>query len=159
MSFFFFFASNRTMVKEQNLVVHSIPHRHPSIHRKHLSWSQIFLNFSFSLGATGIEDRLQDSVPDTIAAFREAGIQIWVLTGDKQETAVNIACSCKLLDQKDIVFTINTESKVRTYNNRLNPSSYELIHRSGTFLSSPPPETSRDAQKNLCWGIGDCASG
>uniref|UniRef100_H3AEG9 Phospholipid-transporting ATPase n=1 Tax=Latimeria chalumnae TaxID=7897 RepID=H3AEG9_LATCH len=63
------------------------------------------------LGATGIEDRLQDGVPDTIEALREAGIQIWVLTGDKQETAVNIAHACKLLHQKDIVFTINTESK------------------------------------------------
>ncbi|XP_054834804.1 phospholipid-transporting ATPase VB [Eublepharis macularius] len=63
------------------------------------------------LGATGIEDRLQDGVPDTIAAFREAGIQMWVLTGDKQETAVNIAYSCKLLDQRDTVFTINTETK------------------------------------------------
>ncbi|XP_027499240.1 probable phospholipid-transporting ATPase VB isoform X2 [Corapipo altera] len=63
------------------------------------------------LGATGIEDRLQDGVPDTIVALREAGIQIWVLTGDKQETAVNIAYSCKLLDQRDTVFTINTENK------------------------------------------------
>eukprot|EP00061_Rhincodon_typus_P015318 g42927.t1 len=42
-------------------------------------------------GATGIEDRLQDGVPGTIEALREAGILIWVLTGDKQETAVNIA--------------------------------------------------------------------
>ncbi|XP_040460796.1 phospholipid-transporting ATPase VB [Falco naumanni] len=63
------------------------------------------------LGATGIEDRLQDGVPDTIAALREAGIQVWVLTGDKQETAVNIAYSCKLLNQRDTVFTINTENK------------------------------------------------
>ncbi|KAM6122947.1 phospholipid-transporting ATPase VB [Phoenicopterus ruber ruber] len=63
------------------------------------------------LGATGIEDRLQDGVPDTVAALREAGIQIWVLTGDKQETAVNIAYSCKLLDQRDTVFTINTDNK------------------------------------------------
>ncbi|XP_053157744.1 phospholipid-transporting ATPase VB isoform X2 [Hemicordylus capensis] len=63
------------------------------------------------LGATGIEDRLQDGVPDAIAAFREAGIQTWVLTGDKQETAVNIAYACKLLDQRETVFTINTESK------------------------------------------------
>ncbi|XP_075065980.1 phospholipid-transporting ATPase VB isoform X2 [Mixophyes fleayi] len=63
------------------------------------------------LGATGIEDRLQDGVPDTIAALREAGINVWVLTGDKQETAINIAYSCQLLDQGDVVFTINTESK------------------------------------------------
>ncbi|KFP88983.1 putative phospholipid-transporting ATPase VB [Acanthisitta chloris] len=63
------------------------------------------------LGATGIEDRLQDGVPDTIMALREAGIQIWVLTGDKQETAINIAYSCKLLNQRDTVFTIITENR------------------------------------------------
>ncbi|XP_027697849.1 probable phospholipid-transporting ATPase VB isoform X2 [Vombatus ursinus] len=63
------------------------------------------------LGATGIEDRLQEGVPDTIAALQEAGIQIWVLTGDKQETAINIAYACKLLDQTDIVYTLNTESQ------------------------------------------------
>lgn len=114
------------------------------IHRKHLSHSHFF---PFSLGATGIEDRLQDGVPDTIAAFREAGIQIWVLTGDKQETAVNIAYSCKLLDQRETVFTINTESKVGTYNSRLDPSAHEWIHGSRSFVPSPPPETYLDPQK------------
>ncbi|KAM4869445.1 phospholipid-transporting ATPase VB [Urocitellus parryii] len=63
------------------------------------------------LGATGIEDRLQEGVPDTIAALREAGIKLWVLTGDKQETAVNIAYSCRLLDQTDTVYSINTENQ------------------------------------------------
>ncbi|XP_036888858.1 phospholipid-transporting ATPase VB isoform X2 [Sturnira hondurensis] len=63
------------------------------------------------LGATGIEDRLQEGVPDTVAALREAGIQLWVLTGDKQETAVNIAYSCRLLDQTDTVYSINTENQ------------------------------------------------
>lgn len=42
------------------------------------------------LGATAIEDRLQAGVPDTIATLMRAGIKIWVLTGDKQETAINI---------------------------------------------------------------------
>ncbi|XP_045040932.2 phospholipid-transporting ATPase VB isoform X3 [Desmodus rotundus] len=63
------------------------------------------------LGATGIEDRLQEGVPDTVAALREAGIQLWVLTGDKQETAVNIAYSCRLLDQTDTVYSIHTENQ------------------------------------------------
>nr|XP_020759003.1 probable phospholipid-transporting ATPase VB [Odocoileus virginianus texanus] len=63
------------------------------------------------LGATGIEDRLQEGVPDTITALREAGIHLWVLTGDKQETAVNIAYACRLLDQTDTVYSINTESQ------------------------------------------------
>ncbi|XP_048459999.1 phospholipid-transporting ATPase VB [Rhincodon typus] len=63
------------------------------------------------LGATGIEDRLQDGVPGTIEALREAGILIWVLTGDKQETAVNIAYACKLLNSKDFIFTLNNENQ------------------------------------------------
>ena len=47
------------------------------------------------VGATGIEDWLQEGVPDAIARLRKAGIVVWVLTGDKQETAINIAFSCK----------------------------------------------------------------
>uniref|UniRef100_A0A8C0ZIC9 Phospholipid-transporting ATPase n=1 Tax=Cyanistes caeruleus TaxID=156563 RepID=A0A8C0ZIC9_CYACU len=62
------------------------------------------------LGATGIEDRLQDGVPETIASLRKAGLQIWVLTGDKQETAVNIAYACKLLDHDEEIITLNAES-------------------------------------------------
>ena len=42
------------------------------------------------IGATAIEDKLQDGVPQTIANLQLAGIKIWVLTGDKQETAINI---------------------------------------------------------------------
>ena len=47
------------------------------------------------IGATGIEDRLQEGVPDAIARLRQAGVVVWGLTGDKQETAINIAFSCK----------------------------------------------------------------
>ncbi|XP_019125790.1 phospholipid-transporting ATPase IC isoform X1 [Larimichthys crocea] len=50
------------------------------------------------LGVTAIEDRLQEGVPETIALLQQAGLKIWVLTGDKKETAVNIGYSCKLLD-------------------------------------------------------------
>lgn len=52
------------------------------------------------LGATGIEDRLQDGVPETIASLISAGISVWVLTGDKPETAINIAYSAKLFTQQ-----------------------------------------------------------
>ncbi|CAD6185637.1 unnamed protein product [Caenorhabditis auriculariae] len=48
------------------------------------------------LGVTAIEDRLQDGVPECIHSLREAGIRVWVLTGDKVETAVNIAYSSRL---------------------------------------------------------------
>jgi len=53
------------------------------------------------LGATGIEDRLQDEVPETITALRQAGLKVWVITGDKVETAINIAHSCCLFNQED----------------------------------------------------------
>lgn len=42
------------------------------------------------LGATAIEDKLQDQVPETIETLMKADIKIWILTGDKQETAINI---------------------------------------------------------------------
>ncbi|XP_028717242.1 probable phospholipid-transporting ATPase VD isoform X1 [Peromyscus leucopus] len=63
------------------------------------------------LGATGIEDRLQEGVPETIEALHKAGIKIWMLTGDKQETAVNIAYACKLLEPDDKLFILNSQSK------------------------------------------------
>ena len=52
------------------------------------------------LGSTAIEDKLQDGVPDTIRFMREAGIKVWVLTGDKVETAINIGYSSGLLDNQ-----------------------------------------------------------
>ncbi|KAJ7386092.1 putative phospholipid-transporting ATPase VB [Desmophyllum pertusum] len=63
------------------------------------------------LGATGIEDRLQDGVPETIARLREGGLKVWVLTGDKQETAINVAYSCRLLDNNMQKVILNAKSK------------------------------------------------
>ncbi|CAO1620923.1 unnamed protein product [Jaminaea pallidilutea] len=48
-------------------------------------------------GATAIEDRLQDGVPETIADLKRAGINVWVATGDKLETAIAIGYSTQLL--------------------------------------------------------------
>lgn len=50
------------------------------------------------IGGTAIEDRLQDGVPESISLLGQAGIKLWVLTGDKVETAINIGFSCNLLD-------------------------------------------------------------
>lgn len=63
------------------------------------------------LGATGIEDRLQDGVPETIARLREGGLKVWVLTGDKQETAINIAYASRLLDKTMQMVILNAKSK------------------------------------------------
>ena len=50
------------------------------------------------VGATAIEDKLQDGVPDTIYNIGKAGIKLWVLTGDKRETAIEIGYSTKVLN-------------------------------------------------------------
>lgn len=60
------------------------------------------------LGATAIEDKLQEGVPETIACLNLADIKIWVLTGDKLETAMNIGYSCNMLrDDMNEVFIIS----------------------------------------------------
>ena len=52
------------------------------------------------VGTTAIEDQLQEGVPDTIADLLDGGIKVWVLTGDKMETAINIGYSCRLLSSR-----------------------------------------------------------
>ena len=60
------------------------------------------------VGATAIEDKLQDGVPETIANLLRASIKVWVLTGDKQETAINIGHSCRLLSKDVPLIALNT---------------------------------------------------
>jgi len=62
------------------------------------------------IGATAIEDKLQDQVPETIEKLLEANIHVWMLTGDKQETAINIAKSCRLHRENTDMFIINSSS-------------------------------------------------
>lgn len=62
------------------------------------------------IGATAIEDKLQDDVPETIDTLLRAGINFWLLTGDKQETAINIGYSCKLISRKMPLILINEDS-------------------------------------------------
>ncbi|XP_061838583.2 phospholipid-transporting ATPase ID [Nerophis lumbriciformis] len=63
------------------------------------------------LGATAIEDKLQEGVRETIALLSLANIKTWVLTGDKQETAVNVGYSCKMLtDDMTEMFIISGHS-------------------------------------------------
>ncbi|XP_069482895.1 phospholipid-transporting ATPase ID-like [Ambystoma mexicanum] len=63
------------------------------------------------LGASAIEDKLQDGVPQTIETLTKANIKIWVLTGDKQETAANIGYACNMLqDEMKEVFIIKGHS-------------------------------------------------
>lgn len=64
------------------------------------------------IGATAIEDKLQDGVSEAIEKLRRAGIKLWMLTGDKRETAINIGYSCRLIkDYSTVVVLSNDEGK------------------------------------------------
>ncbi|GLD94849.1 hypothetical protein PINS_up003474 [Pythium insidiosum] len=61
------------------------------------------------LGATAIEDKLQRHVPRAIANLMRAGMKVWMLTGDKQETAINISYACQLMDNDMKQIILNME--------------------------------------------------
>lgn len=61
------------------------------------------------LGGTAIEDRLQEKVPESISILSQAGIKLWVLTGDKIETAINIGFSCNLLSNDMKLLVVRPE--------------------------------------------------
>jgi phospholipid-translocating ATPase len=61
------------------------------------------------LGATGIEDRLQDGVPETIARLQQAGIKVMMITGDKLETAENIGYLAQLIREDYLVFKLSAD--------------------------------------------------
>jgi phospholipid-translocating ATPase len=62
------------------------------------------------LGCTAIEDKLQKGVPEAIDRLRRAGIKIWMLTGDKRETAINVGYSCRLVKDYSTIFTVDHEA-------------------------------------------------
>ncbi|KAF7187235.1 putative phospholipid-transporting ATPase DNF3 [Pseudocercospora fuligena] len=61
-------------------------------------------------GATAIEDKLQKGVPETIDRLRRANIKMWMLTGDKRETAINIGHSCRLIKDYSAVTVLDYEA-------------------------------------------------
>ncbi|KAI1620105.1 phospholipid-translocating ATPase [Exophiala viscosa] len=61
------------------------------------------------VGATAIEDKLQKGVPDAIDRLRRAGIKMWMLTGDKRETAINIGHSCRLIKDYSTIVVLDHE--------------------------------------------------
>ncbi|KAM9225592.1 phospholipid-transporting ATPase IC [Dugong dugon] len=85
------------------------------------------------LGATAIEDKLQDGVPETISKLAKADIKIWVLTGDKKETAENIGFACELLTEDTTICygeDINSLLHTRMENQR---------NRGGVYAKFAPP--------------------
>ncbi|KAK4509260.1 uncharacterized protein ATC70_007610 [Mucor velutinosus] len=83
------------------------------------------------IGGTAIEDKLQEGVPDTIGVLAEAGIKIWVLTGDKVETAINIGFACNLLTKDMLLISVNARNEEETME-QLRRSIEEVEEKSKT---------------------------
>lgn len=86
--------------REMNEARQSIQHREHMMDRVHKR-AEVDMQL---VGGTAVEDMLQDGVPKTIACLREAGIKVWLLTGDKVETAIAVAHQCKLLEPGTVLF-------------------------------------------------------
>ncbi|NXT53522.1 AT8B2 ATPase, partial [Pluvianellus socialis] len=114
------------------------------------------------LGATAIEDKLQDGVPQTIETLAKANIKIWVLTGDKQETAMNIGYSCNLLnDDMEDVFIIEGHTsddvlnELRNARKKMKPDSFLDSDEINIQFdkSSKKPKIIPDEQANGVYGL------
>lgn len=85
------------------------------------------------VGATAIEDKLQEDVPETIASLMTAGIKIWMLTGDKMETAINIGYACDLLNNSMVILTLKgskeeVTNKINNYIQNIQKEEKDVKH-------------------------------
>jgi phospholipid-translocating ATPase len=105
-------------------------------------------NHLWLVGGTAIEDRLQDGVPESISLLGQAGIKLWVLTGDKVETAINIGFSCNLLDNDmDLIIIKVTDDSIASLEAQLDEKlaifglkgSEEELIAAQTDHEPPPP--------------------
>lgn len=95
------------------------------------------------LGITGVEDKLQEDVRVSIESLRNAGIKIWMLTGDKIETACCIAISTSLKDPTETFFIMSDikekqimEREINSFGNDLNNKKNRVLVIDGTSLAT-----------------------
>ncbi|KAM3938334.1 phospholipid-transporting ATPase IC-like [Leptodactylus fuscus] len=99
------------------------------------------------IGATAIEDKLQDGVPYTISKLAKADIKIWVLTGDKKETAENIGFACELLtDETKIYYGEDINALLQT---RMENQKNRNGGHAGNSGANPEPFFHNDAKCSL----------
>jgi magnesium-transporting ATPase (P-type) len=79
------------------------------------------------LGVTAIEDRLQDEVPEVLSDLATAGITLWMLTGDKEETAINIGYSCNLIKNDTKLYYLTGAKDNYNLNEKLQKISSEVF--------------------------------
>ncbi|CAD8067999.1 unnamed protein product [Paramecium sonneborni] len=91
------------------------------------------------IGGTGIEDKLQDDVGITMQKILNSGIKIWVLTGDKLETAINISYACNLLNdsQQKIVISADDQFEAQfKINQGLDQMKSQFLNRTTALIIS-----------------------
>ncbi|KAL8694468.1 MAG: hypothetical protein Q9218_000880 [Villophora microphyllina] len=114
---------------------------------EYASWKKLFLDASTSLvdrqekvekigsmierdlelaGATAIEDKLQQGVPETIDKLRRAGIHIFMLTGDKIQTAVNIGHSARMIKDYSSITILDHDSDMSTVSQSIAAATLEI---------------------------------
>ncbi|XP_058978173.1 phospholipid-transporting ATPase IF [Musca domestica] len=127
-------ARRRIDDEEYNQFIEELNEANSSLeNRKELSekcYSKIENNLDL-LGATAVEDALQDDVADTLISLQSAGIKIWVLTGDKVETALNIALSCGHIPQNAFKYFIIDCSRKEDMLLHLNALDREILFGMG----------------------------
>ncbi|KAM1123095.1 hypothetical protein ACFX13_004612 [Malus domestica] len=87
------------------------------------------------LGVAAVEDKLQKGVPECIDKLAQAGIKIWLLTGDKKETAINIGFACSLLrqDMKQFHLSLGRETATIPTNNQLKAMKDDILNQLESF--------------------------
>uniref|UniRef100_A0A4W5RF14 Phospholipid-transporting ATPase n=1 Tax=Hucho hucho TaxID=62062 RepID=A0A4W5RF14_9TELE len=112
------------------------------------------------LGATAIEDKLQDGVPQTIEQLAKADIKIWVLTGDKQETAENIGYSCNMLrEEMNDIFIVSANNsddvrqELRNAWSTMKPGAEEAANFMPERTLGNKPKVVRDEEVNGEYGL------
>uniref|UniRef100_M4BMT5 Phospholipid-transporting ATPase n=1 Tax=Hyaloperonospora arabidopsidis (strain Emoy2) TaxID=559515 RepID=M4BMT5_HYAAE len=96
------------------------------------------------IGATAIEDKLQDGVPQCLANLTRAGIKVWMLTGDKEETAINISYACSLLDNsiQQVIINATTCPDEASLRAKLSAAAAEFLDNSKGMASGTEKEVS-----------------
>lgn len=77
-------------------------------------------------GATAIEDKLQEGVSEAIDKLRRAGIKLWMLTGDKRETAINIGYSCRLIKDYSTIIILSSDDGNSVLMQRITTATSEI---------------------------------
>uniref|UniRef100_A0A8D1LR27 Phospholipid-transporting ATPase n=1 Tax=Sus scrofa TaxID=9823 RepID=A0A8D1LR27_PIG len=97
------------------------------------------------IGATAVEDKLQDQAAETIEALHAAGLKVWVLTGDKMETAKSTCYACRLFQTSTELLELTT--KTIEESERKEDRLHELLIEYRKKLLHEFPKSTRSLKK------------